>query len=191
MSVKKTSAKIYRFPANLRLFVLALLACNIAVSNFHCNEQSDPTCPVDYAVKEVKNLPLTGKWKFVGFENPKTKEIEYPPCGDNETFILLTDSLHNRPEKDIFKYPFIFQGRTLINSFIGSYVTEPENKIKFSETIKSQVNGVSQIEQFQEKFHFALRTAETYQIDNNLLLISFDEGKRDMLFFSNPDTIAF
>lgn len=191
MSIKKSAEKIYRFPANLRMFVLALLACNIAVSNFRCNEQTAPVCPIEYDVTAEENIPLKGKWKFVGFENPKTKEIEFPPCGDNETFLILTDSLHNRPEKEIFKYPFLFQGRTLINSYVGSFTTDAENKIRFSETIKSHVNGSSQIEQFQEKFHFALRTAETYTIENNLLMISFDKGSRDMLFFSSNDTITF
>jgi hypothetical protein len=191
MPIKKTAEKVYRFPANLRMFVLALLACNIAVSNFRCNEQEGPVCPVEYNVVMGDNLPLTGKWTFIGFENPRTKEIEYPPCGDNSTFIILTDSTHSRPEKEIFKYPYVFQGRTLINSFIGSFATEDEDKIVFSETIKSHVNGTGQLEDFQEQFHFALSTAETFDIENNLLRISFDNGRRDLLFFSTNDTIVF
>lgn len=191
MPSKNTTEKIYRFPANLRMFVLALLACNIAVSNFRCNEQTGPVCPVEYEVTNEANLPLTGRWTFIGFENPKTKEIEFPPCGDNTTFLILTDSTATRPEQDVFKYPKVFQGRTLINSYVGSYETLGDDQIKFSETIKSHLNGTSQIEQFQDKYHFALRTAEKFRVENNLLMISFDSGSRDMLFFSDPDSIRF
>lgn len=182
----------FRLPGNIKLFVIALIACNLAVSNYHCHKENDTvSCPVEYEVENMKNLTLKGKWKFIGFENPDTKLIEYPPCGDTEAFIVLTDSLHDRPEKEIFYYPFLFHGRALINSYIGSFVTEPGNKIKFSETIRSHVNGTQPIERFQNHFHSALKTAERYEISNNLLMIYYNEGKRSLLFVSKNDTIKF
>ncbi len=191
MPLKNLWDSFYRFPSNLKLFVVALLACNLAVSNFHCNEKSeDQTCPVDYQITNGGEFSLTGKWKFIGFEESETKRIEYPPCGENETFIIFTDSLHHR-QGESFQYPFIFQGRTLINSYIGSFVTGPENTIKFSETIKSHVNGTDQIDRFQEKFHFALQSTEKYSINDNLLMLYFENGERDLLFFAHNDTITF
>jgi hypothetical protein len=47
------------------------------------------------------------------------------------------------------------------------------------------------LEQFQDKFHFALRTAESFRVENNLLMITFDGGSRDLLFFSDPNTAGF
>ncbi|HXH18006.1 MAG TPA: hypothetical protein VNJ07_02895 [Chitinophagales bacterium] len=187
----KPLESFFKLPDNLKLFIVALIACNLAVSNYHCNEKNkDADCPVEYEVIPGKNYPLTGKWKFIGFENVLTKEIEYPPCGGNETFIILTDSLCNRPEKEIFYYPFIFQGRTLINSYVGSFTSE-ENKIKFSETIRSHIKGTREIDHFQEQFHNALKMADTYVINDNLLQIYFDGGKHDMLFVAQNDTIMY
>src|ERR1051325_1146156 len=133
MSIKPLES-FFKLPDNLKLFIVALIACNLAVSNYNCHERSKNTeCPIEYQVIPGKNLPLIGKWKFIGFEKSSTKEIKYPPCGDNEAFIILTDSACNRPEKEIFYYPFIFQGRTLINSYVGSYSTDNQSQIKFSE----------------------------------------------------------
>ncbi len=191
MSVNSKKS-FYNFPENMKLFVVALIACNLAVSNFHCNKtEEEPVCPVEYQIITGKNLPLTGKWKFIGFEDIAFSNIEYPPCGETEAFIILTDSLHNRDEKEIFKYPFIFQGRTLINSYIGSYATEHGNKIIFSETIKSKVNGTLRVENFQNKFHDALRTSESFEIENNRMVLNFDQNRQRMIFVSSKDEAAF
>ncbi len=191
MSLKHLDS-FFRLPDNLKLFIIALIACNLAVSNYHCNEKNtNAECPVEYEVIPGKNYPLIGKWKFIGFENPLTKAIEYPPCGNNQTFIILTDSLCNRPEKEIFYYPFIFQGRALINSFLGSFTKDDEGKIKFSETIRSHISGTPEIDRFQNQFHEALKTADKYEINDNLLQIFFDEGRHNMLFVSQSDTIMF
>ena len=127
----------------------------------------------------------------MGFENPLTKEIEYPPCGDNEAFLILTDSLCDRSEKEIFYYPYIFQGRTLINSYIGSYTSDSANNIKFSETIRSHINGTHEIEQFQGRFHAALKTADKFEINDNLLQIFYNNGQSDILFVAQNDTIMY
>ena len=182
----------FRLPDNLKLFIVALIACNLAVSNYHCNEKNKhQDCLVEYEVIPGQNLPLTGKWKFIGFENPLTKQIEYPPCGDNEAFLILTDSLCDRSEKEIFYYPYIFQGRTLINSYLGSYTSNEKKEIRFSETIRSHINGTHEIEQFQGRFHAALKTAANYEINDNLLQIFYNGGQSDMLFVSQNDTIMY
>ena len=188
----KTEKKtLYRFPENMKLFVVALIACNFAVNNFHCNDrQTGPVCPVEYETA-TGDFSLHGKWRFIGFENQKTKNIEYPPCGDNETFLILTDSLHRKTDDNVYQYPYIFQGRTLINSFVGSYVIEADNRIRFSETIKSRINGTPELAEFQDKFHNCLSSAERFEINENLLMIYFSPGGRDMLFVAQNDTILF
>ena len=188
----KPFKSFFALPDNLKLFIVALIACNLAVSNYHCNEKSENAqCPVEYEVIPGENHQLTGKWKFVGFENALTKEISYPPCGSNEAFIILTDSPCDRAEKEIFYYPYIFQGRALINSYLGSYITREENEIRFSETIRSQINGTYEIENFQRDFHYALQTADKYKITDNLLQIFYDDDAHDMLFVSQNDTIMY
>lgn len=189
---RKPLNSFYTLPDNLKLFVVALIACNLAVSNYHCNDRSkDAECAVEYEVVPGESHSLVGKWKFIGFENVLTKEIDYPPCGGNEAFIILTDSLCDRSEKEIFYYPYIFQGRTLINSYLGSYTFNDKNEIKFSETIRSQINGTPEIDDFQNEFHFAIKSADRYQITDNLLQIYYDEGSHDMLFVSQKDTIMY
>ncbi len=189
---RKSFDSFFSFPDNLKLFVVALVACNLAVSNYHCNETSKRSeCAVEYEVIPGITPSLVGKWKFVGFENVLTKEIQYPPCGGNEAFIILTDSICNRPEKEIFYLPYIFQGRALINSYLGSFTFNEQNEIQFSETIRSQVNGGGEIIHFQDEFHFALKTADKYQITDNLLQIYYDDGAHDMLFVAQNDTIMY
>jgi len=189
---RKPFEPFLKLPDNLKLFIVALIACNLAVSNYHCNEKNkNAECPVEYEVIPGKNFPLYGKWKFIGFENSLTKQIEYPPCGGNEAFIILSDSLCNRPEKEIFYYPYIFQGRTLINSFLGSYKSDSDNRIMFSETIRSSIRGTPEIENFQDEFHHALKTADRYQISDNLLQIFYDDGSSNMLFVAQNDTVMY
>ncbi|GIV35161.1 MAG: hypothetical protein KatS3mg031_2696 [Chitinophagales bacterium] len=189
--LKRKWESLYRFPSNLKLFVIALLASNLAVSNFHCNENHpEPVCPVEYKIEKDQQYTLTGKWKFVGFESLETRSMEYPPCGDNETFIIFSDSMPAR-EGAAFRYPYLFQGRTLINSFVGTYVADSSNTIKLSETIKSRVNGTEPIERFQQKFHRALESTERYYITDNLLQLVYDKGSRNLLFVAQNDTILF
>lgn len=189
---RKPFESFFVLPDNLKLFVVALIACNLAVSNYHCNDRDkNAECPVEYEVVPGESYSVIGKWKFVGFENVLTKEINYPPCGGNEAFIILTDSLCDRPEKEIFYYPYLFQGRTLINSFVGSFTFNEQQEIKFSETIRSQIKGTPDIEDFQNEFHFAIKSADKYQVTDNLLQIFYDEGRHDMLFVAQKDTIMY
>jgi hypothetical protein len=189
---RKRLESLYTLPDNLKLFIVALVACNLAVSNYHCNDKGKYSeCAVEYEVVPGATPSLVGKWKFIGFENGLTKEITYPPCGGNEAFVILTDSICNRPEKEIFYLPYVFQGRALINSYLGSYSFNEQSEIQFSETIRSQVNGTSEIQHFQEEFHYALKTADKYQITDNLLQIFYDDGAHDMLFVAQNDTIMY
>lgn len=173
--------------SKLKFVVLLVIAVYIFV---RCNkEASVKSCPVDYQVETGQNLSLEQKWEFVGFEDQKNNEIEYPPCGDNKVFIIFADTLHNRHNTEFFQYPFMFQGRVLINSYRGSY-RKKDDTLLLSETIKSMINGAPDIEAFQEKYHAALRKANRFEIENNLLKIYYEDAK-DMLFVADNDTTTF
>lgn len=152
-----------------------------AFANCH-KKNHDNICPVNYTLSEANDFALTGKWKFIGFEDQSTSAIEYQPCGNNEVHILFEELSHNRQGDENFLYPYIFKGQALVNSYTGSYNTSNVNHITFSQTIKSKINGTREVEQFEEKYHQALLNAETFTIVHNLLLIFYEDGTKNMLF---------
>lgn len=176
---------VYRYAWFIYKFVLRYKFLFMAIGIYcfaNCHKKNDnKVCPIDYEVLEANDFTLTGKWKFIGFEDQTTTDIEYQPCGNNEVNISFEDVTHNRQGED-FQYPFIFKGQALVNSYTGSYQVTNVNHITFSQTIKSNINGTPEVDRFEEKYLQALYNAETFTIVNNLLMIYYEDGTKNLLF---------
>lgn len=159
---------------------------------FACNkeDQLTETCPVPYEYSEAasenyKNGEnLEQRWRFVGFEDKTSKEIQDPPCRSTPITIAFADTIHDNPNPDFF-FPYMMKGTMLINKFTTSYEAEQElNKIEASRVIASSIKGQSYVKEFEDKMLRGIERMSTFEIQGNTLRLKNEVDDYDLLFYA-------
>lgn len=153
--------------------------------------QKDETvaqCPVDYTIDTEGTYSLPGKWKFVGFENTTTGDIEYPICGGVQSYIVFTDSLNTRSGDPAYDLQYRFYGVALINHFSGTFDRTEGEELMLSPTVKTTVSGTPQVASFEARFHEKLVRVERYEIRNNELFLYPSSGDIVLHFVATNNT---
>jgi len=148
-----------------------------------CKDDMDSDeCPVAYDIDTQNQYNLYGKWQFVGFYDTITGAINSPLCGEVESWIEFTDSVHAE-SGHAYKYPVVYRGTALINYFSGSYQPDTQNKqLQLSETVKTKVRGTVQVEDFETRFHNALSGVSHFHIVHNELFLVPSHGTTQLRF---------
>lgn len=156
---------------------------------FACNkeEQLTQTCPVEYQYTEAsykKSQDIEQRWRFVGFEDNVTKEIQDPPCRSTPIVVVFADTLHENPNSD-FYLPYLMKGTMLINKFTTSYeVAKDANGIEVSRVIASQVKGQSYVKEFEDKMLDGIERMNSYEIEGNTLRLKNEMRDYCLLFYA-------
>lgn len=146
-------------------------------------------CPVPYPIRPGTHDIYT-TWAFVGFRNNELRMMEFPPCelyindGGRASLgritITFTEEASQREEFDDFQ---TFSGRGPVNSFFGDF------RISDSATIESGRIGSTLIasvhdtvNEYEAKFYTALLEMTHYSLRHNKLVITFGEGKEEMVW---------
>jgi len=157
------------------------------------NTPPHPTCPIAHELDFSKNGTMKDTWRFVGFQNEGSEEIESPPCdvvlydfnGSPLTFhsgavISFPDKLANQGLDSTYStYSHRYQG-SVQNSFFGGCDYDNTN-LKLGPKWQTLAGGPDVIMGLEDKFHDVLRGAKTYNIHHNLLTINCGT-KGKMLF---------
>lgn len=171
-----------------KIYVIGILLM-IMTFLFACNkeEQLTQTCPVEYQYTDAsykKSQPLEQRWRFVGFEDNRSGEVEDPPCRKTPITISFADTLHNSSNSD-FYLPYYMKGTMLVNKFTTSYEKgDAPSSVEVSRVIASQVSGQSYVKEFEDKFVDGIQRMETYEISGNELRIKNEIREYALLFYA-------
>ncbi|MDX2001028.1 MAG: META domain-containing protein [Chitinophagales bacterium] len=168
--------------AHLVLLPSLIILCFLSACN---KEKIVDECPIDYAIDSSFNYTLVGKWRFVGFRDTSNGSMDHVLCGEVESFLNFTDSIHSVSGNPAYIYPYVLKGGALINSISGSYETFDTNGIRISKTVKSSVNGTQQVKDFEQRFYTLMESASRYRINYNELTLYPADGSVTMVFI--PD----
>lgn len=160
-----------------RYVIAAVVLIPLLIFGVSC--QKDETisqCPVDYTIDTEGTYDLNGSWKFIGFENTTTGDIEYPICGNVQSWIKFTDSLNTRSGDPAYDLTYRFYGVSLINHFSGTYEKTEGEDLMLSPTVKTTVSGTPQVASFEARFHEKLVRVEKFEIRNNELFLYPSSG---------------
>jgi hypothetical protein len=173
----------YTFIGMLKYLSIVLLMPVIFIG---CGgEDVEDTCPVNYTIDSLHIYSLVGNWKFVGFENISNGNIDPPLCGNVESYISFTDSLHHVTGNAAYMYPYLLKGGALINSLSGSYERVDSFGLHISKTVKTSVNGTEQVEEFEQRYYDLLERVDHFEISNNQLWLLSQDGTESMKFVAD------
>lgn len=156
---------------------------------FACNKEETltQTCPVPFEYTEAsykKGQVLEQRWRFVGFEDKQTKEIQDPPCRSTPITIAFADTVHTNPNSDFF-LPYLMKGTMLVNKFTTSYEASKEGgEIEASIVIASRVRGQSYVKEFEDKMLDGVERMSSFEIEGNTLRLKNEMRDYNLLFYA-------
>lgn len=112
---------------------------------------------------------LNGTWYYAFHENTETGEIESEPEYVARSIIITFDD--NGKKGD-------FYGQTVTNAIQGKYKLDTDGSISFEEI----TGGLRGEPDWGETFWGALNTAKSYSKETERIEISYDEGKKKLIF---------
>lgn len=186
-----TVAPLFFFKHSImnKYYLIAFLVLNL-IFLYACNKEDESltkTCPVDYEYTEVnfkKEMSIEQRWRFVGFEDKSSKEIQDPPCRTTPITIAFADTIHDNSNSE-FYLPYLMKGTMLINKFTSSYeVAEEGRAIEVSRVIASQVKGQNYVSAFEEKFIDGIQRMNSFEIEGNTLRLKNESKAYDLLFYA-------
>jgi len=147
-------------------------------------------CPVPYSIKSG-NHEIYNTWGLVAFRNRSSGNLDYPPCElyINEGGIVelgrirITFTQEPSLQEDAEGFLRLF-GAGPVNSFFGEYKlldnVTIESTSRIGTTMMASVHP--SVNDYEAKLYTALRQISHYNIRNNILSITFAEGRYEMVW---------
>jgi len=147
-------------------------------------------CPVPYSIKSGNN-DIFNTWGFVGFRNKSSNSFDYPPCElyINEGGIVelgrirITYTKEPSLQEDAEGFLRFF-GAGPVNSFFGEYKLSINRSIVSTDRIGTTMMAsvYPSVINYESRLYTALTQIAQYNIRNNVLSITFGEGKEEMVW---------
>jgi len=172
----------------LKHFINIILVCSF----FSCKKDvripshaQHPTCAVEYSLDVSSYGTMKDTWKFVGFQQNNSEEIEFPPCDlpiydDKGTLLFVWHSVakisfpdtldYSIQDSTYMSYSHRYIG-SVVNSFKGGCEYDGSN-LSLGPGRITLMYGPEVLMDFESKFYKVLKQATTYQINHNLLTIN-------------------
>ena len=161
-------------------FMLVFISCQ--------KDEKVDVCPVDYRIDTEHTYDFEQSWKFVGFEDQATGEIDPPLCGNIQSWITFSAEENERTGNKAYTLPNKFYGVALINHFSGTYQkVGDENGLELSSTVKTTVSGTPQVKEFEARFHNILMNIDHFEIRNNELFLYPNAGTEILHFVASEE----
>jgi len=171
---------------NLRtLLIILIFSCTTS-----CMDIETSGCPVPYSIKSGNN-EIFNTWGLVAFRNKSSGNMDYPPCElyINEGGIVelgrirITFTQDHSLQEDAEGF-FRFIGAGAVNRFFGEYKLSANRTIestgRLGTTLMASVHP--SVNDFEARLYTALRQISHYNIRNNVLSITYAEGKEEMIW---------
>jgi len=170
--------------------IRTLLIIILIVSTNSCMDIETTGCPVPYSIKSG-NHEIYNTWGLVGFRNKSSGNLDYPPCelyineGGIATLGRIRITFTQEPSLQEDAEGFLrFFGSGPVNSFFGEYNLSDNGTIvstgRIGTTMMASVHP--SVNEYESRLYAALAQLSQYSIRNNVLRITFGEGREEMVW---------
>jgi len=165
--------------------LILLLACTSSCMNIETTG-----CAVPYKTKFGIN-EIHNTWGLVAFRNKISGNMDYPPCelyinegGKVELGrIRITFTKDPSLQEDTEGF-YLFSGKGPVNTFFGAYKIQGGGTIESIERIQTTLKGSvhRSVGDYETRLYASLLQVSQYRIKNNILSITFGDGKEEMVW---------
>lgn len=168
-----------------RFLIVLLFACFSS-----CMEIETTGCSVPYNIKSGNN-EIYNTWGLVAFRNKSSGNLDYPPCelyineGGQVELGRIRITFTTEPSLQEDAEGFLrFFGAGPVNSFFGEYKLSDNRSIESTSRIGTTLMAsvYPSVMEYESRLYAALSQLSQYHIRNNVLRITFGEGKEEMVW---------